>query len=166
MDAAAATVGVTEAPVYPLAREGERFPFLAPGARGIFPDPGLAPTVRYAACLQGTAMVERLAYEVIDRAAGLSGGDVFTTGGGSRSDIWTQIRADATGRTIHRPACPESAFGCAVLAAAGTVHQDLWQAAAEMVRIETSFVPNLKRRDSFETLYGSFRACLQERGWI
>ena len=87
MDSAAAERLPSQCVAYPLVLPGERFPFLAPEARGFFtPDlPGAAD--RYAACLQGVALVERLGYQVLDAAAGTSGGEVYGTGGGSRSDV-------------------------------------------------------------------------------
>jgi sugar (pentulose or hexulose) kinase len=43
---------------------------------------------------------------------------IVATGGASRSDLWLQIKADATGATLVSPACPEPAcLGAAVLAA-------------------------------------------------
>jgi len=150
---------------YPLARRGERFPFSSEGAEGFcLPEPA-DETERFAACLQGTALVERMGYEVVDGVAGTSGGEVFSTGGGSRSDVWMQCRADVTGRVIHRPAVPESAFGSAVLAAAGTVCGDVWTAVEHMVRIERTFTPDRNRVVRYEELYGRFREEIEQRGW-
>ncbi|MDD4889240.1 MAG: FGGY-family carbohydrate kinase, partial [Phycisphaerae bacterium] len=43
---------------------------------------------------------------------------IVATGGASRSDLWLQIKADATGATLVSPACPEPAcLGAAILAA-------------------------------------------------
>jgi D-ribulokinase len=150
---------------YPLARRGERFPFLSEGAEGFcIPEPE-DEMERFAACLQGTAFVERMGYEVIDEVAGTSGGEVFSTGGGSRSDVWMQCRADVTGRIVHRPTVPESAFGSAVLAAAGTVYGDVWTGVENMVRIERTFVPDGSRVARCEELYGRFREEIGQWGW-
>ena len=71
--------------------------------------------------------MERLGYAVLDRiVGGEAGRPVFATGGGSRSDVWMQLRSDVTGRPYHRPAYPESAFGSAVLAAGAVLHDDVW----------------------------------------
>ncbi|MFA6112038.1 MAG: FGGY-family carbohydrate kinase, partial [Candidatus Latescibacterota bacterium] len=165
LDRAAARLLPTACLAYPLARQGERFPFLAADAAGFcLPEP-VDPIERFAACLQGTAFVERLAYEVIDTMAGTAGGEVYTTGGGSRSEVWMQCRADLTGRVIHRPECPESAFGSAVLAASATVHGRLWDAVAAMVRLDRSVAPNETRRERYDELYSGFRAELDRRGW-
>ena len=125
---------------YPLARQGERFPFADGRMRG-FASPDGDRLARYASCLQGTALLERMAYEVLDRAAGTSGGAVYATGGGSRSDIWMQCRADVCQRPMHRAACPEAAMGAAILAAAGTEAQTLAMAMDRMSRTDRSFEP-------------------------
>ena len=76
-----------------------------------------------------------------------------------------QCRADVTGRRVHRPACPESAFGSAVLAAAGTVYGDLWEAVGKMVQIERSFEPDLERGGFYDELFGRFCDEIDRRGW-
>ena len=151
---------------YPLMRIGERFPFAVPQARGFMEPETDDPTIVYAARLQGVAFLERLGYEILDRTTGLGGGDVHAAGGGSRSDIWMQLRADVTGRVLHRPEFPESAFGAAILAAAATVHTDVWEAVRLMVRHTARFEPNPARRGAYDQLYGAFLDRLKERGLL
>ena len=164
LDAAAASLLPSSCIAYPLARRGERFPFLSESAEGFcVPEPGSRAEL-YAAHLQGVALVERLGYQVLDQVSGTTGGEVFSTGGGSRSDVWLQCRADATGRSMHRPAAPDSAFGSAVLAAAGVLYGDVWQAVREMVRIEKTVDPDPGRVPRYDGLFQRFRAELAERG--
>lgn len=166
MDAAAAARLPWDGLCYPLVRAGERFPFLAPKATGFFlPEPADA-TDRYAACLQGLAMVERLGYGVLDAVADGGAGEVFSTGGGSRSDVWMQCRADATGRLLHRPAYGESAFGAAVLAAAGTYYNGIAEAVERMVRIDRTFSPEPARTLVYDGLFERFRNELKKRGYL
>ncbi|MEW6752157.1 MAG: FGGY-family carbohydrate kinase [Candidatus Latescibacterota bacterium] len=162
--AAAGRLPVPEV-AYPLARRGERFPFLAPDARGFCIPEAPDEAGRYAARLQGTALVERLAYEVMDGATGAGGGEVFSTGGGSRSDVWMQCRADVTGRLLHRPAVPESAFGSAVLAASAVWFSSVWEAVAVMVRLDRSFAPEPSRRPQADEAFALLCAELDRRGW-
>jgi sugar (pentulose or hexulose) kinase len=166
MDAAAASHLPSLVPVYPLTRIGERFPFLCPTARGFFAEEPAAPAARYAAALQGVAFLERLAYDVLDEAAGTVGGEVYSTGGGSRSEVWLRCRANATGRTIHRPACAESAFGAAVLAASGTVYGGLPEAIGRMVHLAQTFLPDPGLVSRYETLYRRFCGELVKRGYF
>ncbi len=110
--------------------------------------------------------MERLAYEVLDEVASTQGGHIFSTGGGGRNDLWLQCRADVTGRVIHRPACPESAFCSAVLAAAGTIYAG-WERAVEgMVKLESTFSPRPDRRAEYDRLYQRFCDELKRRGYL
>lgn len=154
MDAAAAGLLPCDAIAYPLARRGERFPFLAPGASAVGVPDGDA-ILRYAACLQGTALLERLAFETLERVSGHAGNDVYTTGGASRSDVWTQLRADVTRRSYHRPVCPEAAFGSAVLAASGVTGWSVQQAITALVRIDRIFDPD--SNDKYTEIFADFR---------
>ncbi len=151
---------------YPLVRKGERFPFLSKAAKGFFLSEPEDERDRYAACLQGTALVERLGYEILDEAIVAGGGEVFSTGGGSKSDIWMQCRSDVAGRVFHRPGCGQSAFGSAVLAAAGTCFSGLREAAESMIRLETAFAPRLEFTKRYDDLFGRFRQELSNRGYL
>jgi len=165
LDAAGAGLLPTPVLTYPNIREGERFPFLSPEARGFcLPEPA-SRIERFAAGLQGTALVERLGYAVLDGIAGTAGGSVYSTGGGSRSDVWMQLRADVTGRVLYRPACPESAFGSAILAAAAHFG-GVPQAITGMVRIEASFAPDAAKTGRYEEIYGRFCDELKNRGYL
>ncbi len=166
LDAAAADRLPSECLAYPLARTGERFPFRSATAQGFWlPEPDDR-AARFAAGLQGVALVERLCYDVLDEATGARGGEVYSTGGGSRSDVWMQCRADVTCRVIHRPQCGQSAFGAAVLAAAGALGCGVSAAIRQMVRIERSFTPEAQRQADYDRLFDRFRAELRRRGWI
>ncbi len=209
MDVAAAEHLPSQHVVYPLVRSGERFPFLAPNAREFFVPELSEGADRYAACLQGVALVERLGYQVLDTAArtvagggdrglavggdscrrlsdesrgigdgsrllqsnpekpiGAADGEVYATGGGSRSDVWMQCRADATGRVLHRPACGESAFGAAVLSAAGAHYNNIVEAVGHMVRLERTFSPDRQRIGVYDRVFDLFCSELRMRGYL
>jgi xylulokinase len=166
MDAAACGKLPTAFLAYPLVREGERFPFLSGLAEGFCTPKPEDHLTRYTACLQGVALVERLGYQVLDEVTGFSDGEVFSTGGGSQSDIWMQCRADATGRVMHRPACPESAFGSAVLAATGITYPNLWDAVRNMVRIEKTYAPDEGRAARYTDLFDDFCQELRKRDYL
>jgi xylulokinase len=151
---------------YPLVGCGERFPFQhADAERFLQPEPVDA-NEAFAGFLVGTALVERLAYEVLDSACGTTGGAVYSTGGGSASDVWMQCRADVTQRVLHRPAVAESAFGSAILAAAGTVFSSLTEATAAMAKTAHSFAPETKNAAQYDDLYRKFLAELETRGYL
>ncbi len=142
------------------------FPFRS-AAAAHFCDPQPANEEQaFAAYLTGTALVERTAYETLDGVCATSGGEVYSTGGGSRSDIWMQCRADVTQRVLHRVSVPESAFGSAILAAAGTVFSSLDEATLAMAHRDRSFEPDAGMAAHFAELYGRFRDQLAKRGYL
>ena len=166
LDAAAADRLPNRHLAYPLVRRGERFPMAAPAAEGFWTPEPESREDRYAAGLQGVALLERLGYAVLDATLGTSGGEVYSTGGGSRSAVWMQCRASATGRVVHRPACAESAFGAAVLAAAGASGSSLATAAQTLVRMERSFYPEHALVARYDELYQQWTEQLTRRGYL
>jgi xylulokinase len=100
MDAAAAAGLPSRCVAYPLIRSGERFPFLAPAAQGFFLEELSDGADRYAACLQGVALAERLGYQVLDAAAANSVGEgdrCSAVGGDSSRRLPENSRNSATG---------------------------------------------------------------------
>ena len=150
---------------YPSNGGGERFPFRTEEDTAFCDAPAGDAAARYASNLQGTAFVERLAYAALDAATGPSHGAVYATGGGAASDVWMQLRADVSRRAFRRPACAESAFGAALLAAGHAVFDDLWAASRAMVRVEREFVVDEARAEALEPHYERFVARLAERGF-
>jgi xylulokinase len=166
LDRAAAPFLPSPVAAYPLVGRGERFPFNCQDAACFaMPEPNDEPE-RYAAYLTGTALVERLAYDVLDDVCGTSRGEVYSTGGGSASDLWMQCRADVTRRVLHRPQVAESALGSAILAASGTICPSLDEAVQTMVQIARSFVPSARTENSSLELFDRFRDELRQRGYV
>lgn len=150
--------------LYPLPRTGERFPVVFPEAERVLSREPRGEAEHFAAYLQGVAFVERWAYETVAELGGAASGTVFSAGGGSRSEVWMQVRADALGRETARAAAPDSAFGSAVLAASHTLHGGVREAAAAMVKEEKRFIPRRAMRRQYDSLYRRFRAACAKRG--
>ena len=133
-DADAARQGPSLWTAYPLRGTGERFPFVQPDATGFLLGPGSPSALeRHRAWLDGIAFVERLGLERL-ATLGVASTDHRVVGGGTRSAVWTTIRASVLGRPVSRPAEPSSAFGAAVLAAAALTGALPAEAADRMVR--------------------------------
>jgi xylulokinase len=68
---------------------------------------------------------------------------ILATGGGARSDLWLQIKADRLGTEMVRTACPEPACrGAAMLAAVGYGWYDrLSDVSAAWTSVEHTFSP-------------------------
>jgi xylulokinase len=149
LDRKARTCVPTSLLVYPLARKGERFPFVCPEAEGFVVGRSRSSAETYAAHLEGVAYLERMAYETLEELGAGIRGDLYTAGGGSRSSVWLQIRANVVGRRISRPRTPEAAMGGAILAASSDTGVGLGNMARSMVHADLSVQPD----DAVKTVY-------------
>ncbi len=133
-DARTAALVPTSLLAYPLVDQGERFPFVVPDAKGFVVSDShqaqLEPDLMYAAFLEGVALLERLAYEVVADLGAPVIGPIRTVGGGARSQLWLHIRASVCNRSFIVPKVADTAMGAAILAAAGRLHPDLRSAIA------------------------------------
>ncbi|MFD7502507.1 FGGY-family carbohydrate kinase [Streptomyces sp. NPDC059850] len=166
LDRAAADRGPASVVAYPLCREGERFPFVSGTARGFVLGTPADDADRHRATLEGLAFLERLALE---RAADLGvavEGPLWAAGGGSRSALWTRIRATVLHRPLRVAEHAETAFGAALLAASGTLHPDLTASAAAMVRPGRDVAPDAREHAALDASYATFTEALRERGWL
>jgi sugar (pentulose or hexulose) kinase len=149
---------------YPLVGEGERFPFVAPHARGFEPN-GLGELERYTARLEGVAYLERLAYEMLEDLSGEQVDRVSSAGGGSRSDTWMTIRANVLGKPVVRMRHADAAVGAAILAASTTIFDGLGDAAAAMTRLDHEVEPGALV-DAYQVGYERMIAALTQRGYL
>jgi sugar (pentulose or hexulose) kinase len=165
----AAAARIDDVPLcYPLVGPGERFPFVAPEARGFLDGGPLEvsgdPARVFAAVCTGVAHLERLSFELLASAGADVGGTVTFTGGGSRNEWWNQLRCDVLGVPVRLPVNPEPALGMAVLAA-GALTGDIPAAAKRLVRVRRTLEPDRKRHDELTSAYRAFVAALADRGW-
>ena len=74
----------------------------------------------YRSLLEGIALEQALVTGMIEDATGISVKEFIAIGGGAASDLWCQIMADATGKSILRSRTLESScLGAAICAAVG-----------------------------------------------
>ncbi|GAB3580172.1 FGGY-family carbohydrate kinase [Amycolatopsis endophytica] len=166
LDAAAAARGPASVVAYPLRRSGERFPFVTPDARGFVLGEPRDEADLHRARLEGVAFVERLALERLAALGIEVRGPLVAAGGGSRSPLWTKIRATVTGLELTVSPQAETGYGAAMLAAAATVPGGLTE-AGEWVRGEGTIVePDARESEALENSYQRFREELVTRGWL
>ncbi len=167
---------------YPLARLGERFPFLCPRAEGFIVDhrnsqtsitrveavgaSDAADIMLYAAGMEGTALLERLSYEMLAQIGASVGNVIHVTGGGSNSRVWLRIRASVLGRELVRPVSSETAMGAALLAATGAWYSKLSEAARMMVREDIRVPPDPTWSAAYDEKYAVFYGQLVQRGYL
>jgi len=153
---------------YPNVRKGEIFPFCSNSAEGFISPATDNRPAQFASCLQGTALVERLAYQFLDKSGENNNiGQIYTFGPWCKSDIWMQCRADVTERIVHRLASShDPAFGAAMIAAMGIISPSLLQVSESMVHIDRSFYPNPEKMSLYKEYYALFQKTMQEQGYI
>jgi xylulokinase len=152
---------------FPNVRRGEIFPFNSNSAEGFISPATDNRLVQFAACIQGTAFVERMIYQKInDLAENSEMGNIYSIGPWCQSDLWMQCRADVTERVVHRlPQTHGANFGAAIVAAMGTKFHSLEEASSAMVHIEKSFYPNPERMVGFKEHYMNFLTTMEEQGY-
>ncbi|BCH29679.1 xylulokinase [Mesorhizobium sp. L-8-10] len=84
---------------------------------------------------------------------------LLLTGGGARSRLWTQMIADALGKTVLVPAGTEfGARGAALLAATAIGwHRSIREASVSTRRIERRQAPDPDRRQEWERAFAAYR---------
>jgi xylulokinase len=111
------------------------------------------------AVLEGCAFALR---DVVDRLAalGLAGDEIRVVGGGARSALWLQIKADVTGRPV-RPLLGDAATsaGAAMLAGVASAwFSDLDEAAGACVRLAPdAVVPRAQNAETYAESYAAYR---------
>jgi xylulokinase len=108
------------------------------------------------AILEGIAFEQRLHTEGVEKALDSPIDTYIVMGGGSQSDLWCQIIADVTGRTVQRSATTEAAsLGVAMLSAVEAgFYPDLVTASDTMSRtVGEPFLPDVERSAVYERLY-------------
>ncbi|MGP3990940.1 FGGY-family carbohydrate kinase [Streptomyces sp. 3N207] len=166
LDEAAAARGPASCVSYPLRREGERFPFVAGAARGFTLGTPADDADRHRADLEGVAFLERLALERVAALGVPVDAPLYAAGGGSRSPLWTRIRATVLGVPLRVADRAETAFGAALLAATGTLYDGVEEAAAAMTGEGRLVEPVPEEKAALDDSYARFTEELTARGWV
>lgn len=167
LEAEATSLGPSRCVAYPLRGKGERFPFARPDAEGfVLGTPADRPQA-YRTFLEGVAFVERLCLDEL-RLHGVVPRLHHAAGGGSRSELWTRIRATVLDLPVVRVEHPSSAYGAGLLALAGASGEPLTDVVARILppeRLE-SVEPLESERDRLLTSFERLRAELHRRGLL
>jgi xylulokinase len=110
------------------------------------------------------AVLEASAYAVRDiidqmRSMGCELTEIRVVGGGARSRLWRQIKADVVGLPVVNPLTPETtSLGAAMIALVGIgAFASLEEAADTMVVIDERLVPDPANHAIYEESYASYR---------
>lgn len=165
LDEEATRRGPAATVAYPLVGRGERFPFVVPEAEGFVLGEAADETERYRATLEGVAFIERLGYEHLAQLGAPADPPVSASGAGSASRAWNAIRATALGVAVVAKPGATTALGACILAAAGTLHDDVVAAARAMAVAGEPVEPVEAERSALDDSYRRFVAAVQKRGW-
>ncbi len=156
-DQKAAAHGPASFAVYPLVGTGERFPIANKDMKCVATGTPQNEADEYRAILEGIAFAERYAFEILESAGAQISGAIYSAGGGSRSVIWSEIRATVMNRPIATVKDSGSDLGAAMIAAASHRGGDL---AKELDKFNSSTVeviePNKLEREALENRYQEF----------
>lgn len=157
----AATPSSDSVPLFLPHLQGERAPLWDIRSRGVFArmDAATGPGELCRATMEGVAFSARLALEAAESSAGATADRVNLGGGGARSDVWCQIRADALGKALRRVSVLDAGtLGAAVIAGVGSGAMRSFEAAADrLVSFERTFEPARSTRDYYDTKFAKYR---------
>lgn len=163
-DQVSALVGATPrralTPLFLPQLQGERAPLWDMSLRGSFLglDPATGPAELGWAVMEGVGFSARHAMQALETSAGVRPEGLTCGGGGFRSPVWTQIKADIMGRPMRPLAVNEPGLlGAAALAALGAgLVPNLAAAHAALVRHLAPVLPDPGRRALYDDLFGIY----------
>lgn len=139
---------------------GERAPFWDPDMRAAFIGLGLGHRAEhlYRALVEGAAFLLRTHLEALQES-GAPVDEVILAGGGSRSRLACQVRADVLGRPVALcPVQETTALGAAILVAVAIGHfPSAQEAGAAMRRPGEVITPNPARHQRYSALHRVFQ---------
>lgn len=142
--------------------EGERAPLWDSELRGAFigMDSRTSSAEIALAVLEGVTLSADMLLQSLVDAAGFRPPSLRYGGGGARSDLWSQIRADCLGLPLDRSAVPDAGcLGAAIMAAVGVgAFADVAAAADVMTKVDRTFTPDPTRRARYDALREAYRA--------
>lgn len=141
---------------------GERAPIWDAQSRGVFArlDAGVGPGEMIVSVMEGVAHSVHWAFEALEQSADLRPILISIGGGGARSDLWCQIRADVLGVPLRRAEQPAAAaLGAAIIAGLGSgAFGSLEAAVRKLVRYDREFRPEARRAEYYANRHQHFRA--------
>ncbi|MCD8154589.1 MAG: xylulokinase [Clostridiales bacterium] len=138
---------------------GERSPIWNPHAKGVFYGLDFSKTKGHMvrACMEGVALSLRHNLETAGEA-GAEPSVLRAMGGSANSRLWTQIKADVTGKTIVVPASDTATtLGAAILAGVGVgFYRDYEEAISLTVKETRRHVPDPENREIYDREYALY----------
>jgi D-ribulokinase len=165
LDSGTAELLPTGKKVFPLVKQGERFPFNNRSASGFGLKELGESALAFTAGMEGVAFLERMAFERFKELGYSMGKVVYATGGGTKSKTWMRIRASVANKTYCVPDHPESAVGAAVLAAMPEFGS-CENAIEQLIHPDRKIEPEAALTAAYEEHYREFLEALRARGYF
>lgn len=139
---------------------GERSPIWNPDAKGVFYGLDYRKTRAHLirAGMEGAAFALHHNLEVA-REAGAPVDEMRAMGGAANSRVWTQIKADVTGKRIVVPSSDTATtLGAAILAGVGVgVYRDFGEAVGRTVKLRRAHEPDMESHAVYQAGYRRYR---------
>ena len=103
---------------YPLTVTGERFPIKSSTITNLISAKPDSDVMNFRGILEGIAFTERYAYDLLQKAGAKLSQTIYTTGGGGKSKVLSQIRANILNRPVAITNTTGSDMGAAFLSLA------------------------------------------------
>lgn len=110
------------------------------------------------AIMESIGFIIRRNIEALENA-GLHVTELRSSGGGSKSPLWNQIKSDIINKPLVTIKCPEAAcLGAAILAGTAVgIYESIEKACENMVEIKTRFNPNPDNRAIYDQGYEDYK---------
>lgn len=138
---------------------GERSPLWDPDAKGVFYGLGFDKTRAHMA----RAALESVAFSLehnlqVAKSIGVEVGELLAMGGAANSQVWVQIKADVTGKTIKIPASDTATtLGAAILAGVGVgLYESFEEAVKKTIAITRVQEPNAENHAVYEKAFEDY----------
>ena len=139
---------------------GAATPYMDTGSRGAILGLTAGTTLPdiYRACMEGVAYEMRLNYDAL-ADSGIHFSKLHATGGGAKSKVWMQMKADILNLPITSLKTSDAGtVGSAMLTGVAVgVFRDLAEAAAIMVRQLETYQPDPRRHEQYMRIYERYR---------
>lgn len=143
---------------------GAATPYMDTGSKGAILGLTAATTLPelYRACMEGVAYEMRVNYEAL-RGSGIRFTKLHATGGGARSRVWMQMKADVLDLPITALKTVDAGtVGCAMLTGiAAGLFRDLDDAATRMVQEMETYYPNAEMHNQYMAIYQRYQKLYQ-----
>ncbi len=154
--------------------QGNRTPYKDADAKGVIYGLNIKHTWKhiYRALIESISFGTR---NIVDNQTcqGYGVDTIAACGGVTKDEVWMQIMSDITGKELVVNETPQAGtMGCCILAAVGGgCYGTVEEAADAMVKVQTSYRPDLEKHalykkpyDTYKRLYGNLKEMMDEKG--